>query len=157
MRYKIEEIKFKEAVKSCFSKRQVLLKLGVHAEGGNYRVFERLKIRWGVDTSHFTGKGHLKGKTHNWTKGIPLDLILVKNSFYQNIDRLKKRLIKAKLLKYECYECDINTWRGKKLSLHLDHKNGIDNDHRLENLHLLCPNCHSQTKTYCRKKNALVA
>ena len=47
--------------------------------------------------------------------------------------------------------CGILTWQNKKLSLHLDHINGTNNDHRLKNLRLLCPNCHSLTPTYCGK------
>ena len=56
---------------------------------------------------------------------------------------------------YHCAECGINEWRGRPLRLHLDHINGISNDNRFENLRLVCPNCHSQTDTYCgrnRKK-----
>lgn len=50
------------------------------------------------------------------------------------------------------YKCDIcgNTglWLGKKITLHLDHINGISNDHRMINLRFLCPNCHQQTSTW---------
>jgi 5-methylcytosine-specific restriction endonuclease McrA len=65
-------------------------------------------------------------------------------------DCIKKTIIRDKLLPYECQECG-NTGEhlGKPLSLHLDHINGKNKDHRLENLRFLCPNCHSQTDTYC--------
>lgn len=62
---------------------------------------------------------------------------------------LKSRLIKAGYKKNECEECNIKEWNNKPLVCHLDHINGISNDHRLENLKMLCPNCHSQTPTYC--------
>jgi RNA polymerase subunit RPABC4/transcription elongation factor Spt4 len=39
-------------------------------------------------------------------------------------------------------------WNGKVLTLQVDHINGVNDDHRLENLRFLCPNCHSQTPTY---------
>ena len=52
---------------------------------------------------------------------------------------------------YACTTCGINEWQGKPLTLHLDHINGINNDNRIENLRLLCPNCHSQTETYGRR------
>ena len=48
----------------------------------------------------------------------------------------------------ECAICGLDSWRGAAISLHLDHVNGIRNDHRRENLRLLCPNCHSQTVTF---------
>jgi 5-methylcytosine-specific restriction endonuclease McrA len=67
---------------------------------------------------------------------------------------LKDRIIKHKLIKYECEICkNKGEWLGIKLSLQLEHKNGVNNDNRLENLTFLCPNCHSQTSTYSGKKN----
>ena len=65
-------------------------------------------------------------------------------------NKLKNRLIKEGRIENQCSWCDItDTWNGKPIILHLDHVNGISNDHRLENLRLLCPNCHSQTDTWC--------
>lgn len=65
---------------------------------------------------------------------------------------VKKRIISRNLIPYICAECSINgNWNGKELVLQLDHINGINNDNRLENLRFLCPNCHSQQKTYAAK------
>jgi 5-methylcytosine-specific restriction endonuclease McrA len=61
---------------------------------------------------------------------------------------VKRRLLQEGLLRDECYECGITHWFGEKLSLHLDHINGINDDNQLENLRMLCPNCHSQTETF---------
>jgi len=78
-----------------------------------------------------------------------LEDILVENSTYLNRTALKSRLIKEEILEYKCALCgNIGEWQGQPLSLQLDHINGINNDNRLENLRLLCPNCHSQTKTF---------
>jgi 5-methylcytosine-specific restriction endonuclease McrA len=62
--------------------------------------------------------------------------------------RVKRLLFIQKLLRDSCYECGITHWLGQPLSLHLDHINGVANDHRIENLRILCPNCHSQTETF---------
>ena len=63
---------------------------------------------------------------------------------------LKERLIKEGILTKICSECGItDEWNNKPITLQLDHINGVRDDHRLENLRLLCPNCHSQTDTYC--------
>lgn len=65
---------------------------------------------------------------------------------------VKKRVIKKGLLTNECQACGLKPeWNGKVLVLQIDHINGVNNDHRLENLRLLCPNCHSQTDTFCHK------
>lgn len=74
--------------------------------------------------------------------------------------RLKKRLIVAGLLVNQCYFEDCPTrgfsnWRGEPLILHLDHINGVSDDNTLSNLRLLCPNCHTQTETWCGKKNTV--
>jgi 5-methylcytosine-specific restriction endonuclease McrA len=66
----------------------------------------------------------------------------------RNRKHIKARLVKAGLFDNSCQSCGIVDWRGRPLSMHLDHVNGIRNDNRLENLRMLCPNCHSQTPTY---------
>jgi len=144
-----EEIQ--EAVKESRSYAQALAKMGLKPKGGNYRILQRKLKEFGIDVSHFTGQGHLKGKSHNWSKKIPLDEILKEGTIYQSF-KLKNRLLKEKFLENKCSECGLDDeWRGKKINHHLDHINGINTDNRLENLRLLCPNCHSQTDTYTGK------
>lgn len=84
----------------------------------------------------------------------PIREYLVENCEYYNKARLKRNLLKEGLLNYHCYICNNEgEWLGNPLSLHLDHINGVNNDNRLENLRMLCPNCHTQTDTYCGKNN----
>jgi len=64
---------------------------------------------------------------------------------------LKLRLLKGGLLKRECAICGIKDWMNKPLAFDLDHINEINDDNRLENLRILCPNCHSQTETHAGK------
>jgi Zn finger protein HypA/HybF involved in hydrogenase expression len=77
--------------------------------------------------------------------------IFCENSTYAR-HNLKRKIIQRKLIEYKCACCDlIDSWNNKKLSLQIDHINGVNNDNRLENLRFLCPNCHSQTETYSGK------
>jgi 5-methylcytosine-specific restriction endonuclease McrA len=79
--------------------------------------------------------------------------ILIVNSTYINSCNLKKKLLKHGLLEYRCSICNNDgTWNDSEITLQLDHINGISNDNRIDNLRLLCPNCHSQTETYAGKK-----
>jgi DNA-binding transcriptional ArsR family regulator len=66
----------------------------------------------------------------------------------RNRYHLKRRLLQAGLKEPRCEECGIDSWRDRPLPLELHHINGNPNDHRLENLALLCPNCHSLTPTW---------
>jgi transposase len=66
----------------------------------------------------------------------------------RNRSHVKQRLVSAGLLELRCQGCGIDSWRGAQLSLELHHVNGDGADNRLENLRMLCPNCHSQTPTW---------
>lgn len=91
-----------------------------------------------------------------WSRGksiVPNEKIFTENSYYSN-ELIKQRIVKDNLLDYRCNKCGIDEWQGETLVLDLDHINGNNRDHRLENLRYLCPNCHSQTDTYKgRNKN----
>src|SRR6202035_1094650 len=69
---------------------------------------------------------------------------------------LKRRLLNAGILKNVCEECGLFGWRGRPITIQLDHRNGIRDDHRLEYLRMLCPSCHSQTETYAARNRRRV-
>ena len=67
--------------------------------------------------------------------------------------KLKQKLLKENLIENKCAICGINEWLGQPIVLQLHHINGDNTDNRIENLQLLCPNCHSQTDNYCGNAN----
>ena len=85
------------------------------------------------------------------SKTKSLDEILVEDSSYDCTSSLKKRLFKEGVKEQKCECCGISEWLGKPIALELHHINGVHNDNRIENLQILCPNCHSQTNNYCGK------
>lgn len=135
-------------MKESRSMRQTLQALGLRPTGGNYKSL-RGKIRiQSLSTAHWLGQGYRKGSS-GWVTKRPLDEILVRGSTYTNSSHLRQRLVDEGVFEDRCSTCGISEWRGRELVMHLEHKNGDNTDHRLPNLCLLCPNCHSQTPTYC--------
>ena len=146
--YTIEE--FKKAVESSYSIAQALTKLGLAPRGGNYRVFKKFQKLYNIDTSHFTGQGHMKGKK-NPSRVRPLSEILIKDYEYSS-NKLRKRLINEGLKEHKCECCGLSEWLGEPIPLELDHIDGDHYNNTIENLKILCPNCHAKTPTY-RGKN----
>ena len=142
-----EDTEFREAVANSSSIREALIRLGLKPTNGNYTTFHRKVSALDVETNHFSPKTRENKNNPIYS----LEEILIENSSYTNVGRMKKRMLEAGLLSYECSKCHISEWNNEKISLHLDHINGIRTDNRLENLRFLCPNCHSQTETYSGK------
>jgi len=142
--YSISDQEFIDLVANSHSYSDVLRALGLGTRGGSSTdTLKRRIAELKCSTDHFD-----KGATGGAYTHYDLKDILVENSPYASISRLKVRLVREGLLEYKCAKCGITEWQGEPISLQLDHKNGINNDHRLENLRFLCPNCHSQTATY---------
>ena len=114
-----------------------------------FMTFKRKATKLGLYEPNQGARGVSKPKT----KGkYPLDDILAgKYPKYQS-NKLRNRLIVEGYKEAKCESCGNDQWMGQQISLEVDHINGISNDHRLENLRILCPNCHAQTDTY-RGKN----
>lgn len=86
---------------------------------------------------------------------IPIqDILKGKHPNYQTF-KLKNRLIKENVKENKCEVCGIKDWNGKQLIMQLDHIDGDPHNHKLENLRLICPNCHCQTETWCGKNKQI--
>ena len=149
---------YENAVKDALSIAQVCRNLGLKPIGGNYRIIKRALQEYDIDTSHFTGQGWNVGLKFNPNPPKSLDEILVENSTYQS-SKLKNKLLESGLKEYRCECCKNTEWNGKPIPLETHHINGDNTDNRIENIQLLCPNCHAQTDNYRgrNKKNGIVA
>ena len=136
------------AVKSSRSYRQVILQLGLVPAGGNYAQLERYIKENNLDTSHFVGQGWNVGLKFKPFHKIPLNEILKNGSTFQSY-KLKKRLFDEGLKKERCEDCG---WAKEssdgRIPLEINHINGNPRDNRMENLEILCPNCHSLKPNY---------
>jgi Zn finger protein HypA/HybF involved in hydrogenase expression len=130
---------------------EVLAHFGLQNQGANSRTFHRRIQEENLDIAHLRVGRFLSGARRS-----PLADALQENSRAQP-RHVKRRLIRVGLLREACQLCGLgSTWQGRPLALHLDHINGIRTDNRLENLRLLCPNCHSQTETYAGRNQRRV-
>ena len=142
-----------EAVKNSLSKAEVIRKLGLVVGGANYSTITRSIKRLNLDTSHFTGQGWNVGDRYRTVvPKRPLAEVLVENSTWINTAKLKKRLLDENKKERKCEICGATEWMGEPIPLELHHVNGIHDDLRIENLQILCPNCHSFTDNYRGKK-----
>ncbi len=130
-----------EAVKNSGSIRQVLIKLDLAEAGGNYSSIKKKFRELQLDTSHFHGQGWNKGLKVNFNSTQSIREILVKNSDFQT-SHLRQRLIREGIKEYKCERCSRKKWMGYKIPLTLHHINRDNCDNRIENLLVLCANCH---------------
>lgn len=133
--------------------REVLLKCGLNGGGGSHAKFSRYLQQNNFDTSTLVGRSIGR---HVSDRKTPSHLIkaLVENGTC-NSSKLKKRLFLYGVKEKKCEVCGITHWNNEELVMELHHINGIHTDNRLENLIILCPNCHSQTHNF-RGKNSQI-
>jgi hypothetical protein len=139
----------REAIAASTNWSQALRRLGLRAAGGNHRVLKQWAASWRIPTDHFDPYAHLRH--HLRRELIPLEHILVEHSTYDR-GSLKKRLYDSGLKERTCELCGQGEeWHGRKMSLILDHINGVHDDNRLENLRIVCPNCAATLATHCAR------
>ena len=107
----------------------------------------------GVDTSHFTGSAHQKGRPSR-NRLTPNEILILGSNIDIRVpgSRLAQAMIEVGV-EYVCNVCgSLPMWHGRVLNLQVDHINGQYWDNRINNLQFICPNCHTQTETWGKKK-----
>ena len=149
--------KLEQIVSESYSFAEALRKIGLRDVGSNFKTIKKYVEEYNIDTSHFRGQTWNKGMGNtDYAAYNKLENILKENTNFKS-DTLKYRLVKEGLKQWKCEKCgNEGVWEGKELVLELHHINGNHYDNRLENLQILCPNCHSQTDNF-RNKNSTKA
>ena len=151
--FEINRTSLINAVANSASYSEVLRRLGRSTTGNNRPALKRAIDKFELSVAHFNAfKASADAKKIKWsTTAKPLAEIL-KENVHHNTSDLRRKLLKAGLLKNICSVCGLlPIWNGKPLTLQLDHINGVRLDNRIGNLRILCPNCHAQTDTFAGK------
>ena len=144
------EEQFIEAVKKSYSYAGVCRELGLSPKGGNLNTVKKKIEKLNLDASHFTGQRWNKGQTSETNPSIKkkdISEILIENSGWTS-SSIRNRLIKEGLKEAKCECCGRTEWMGIPIPLELHHINENHYDNRLENLLILCPNCHALTDSH---------
>jgi hypothetical protein len=151
---RFSEAEARVAIAASRSWSEALRRLDYCPTGGNPRTLQKWAARWGISTSHFdSGAASTAGL--RWRPRTPLEEILVQGSTYSR-SSLKERLYEEGLKQPICELCGQGeNWHGRRMSMILDHINGIRDDNRLENLRIVCPNCAATLDTHCGRKHPL--
>jgi len=147
MKIKYTKLFLEEIIKKSKSRKELLFNLGIKKENSQTHLIKKIK-EYNIDISHFN-------KTKREYKKRDIKEYFIINS---NISRgvIRDRIKKDNLIPYICECCGQDeNWQGKIMPLILDHKNGINNDNRLENLRFLCSNCDSIQDTYKNKNKKI--
>lgn len=138
----------RDVVKKSNSVSDVLRYFGFSPYGGAHNTMTKRLKRENIDMTRIHANRYSHLRKH--VKGTipPIEELLVDDG-RRCVRRLKERLIQEGIFEERCAKCGVGiAWMNSPLVLHLEHKNGKHSDNRLENLEILCPNCHSQTPTY---------
>lgn len=139
-------------VQKVYTYSDVCRELGLKPCSGNVQTVHQKIDKFNIDTSHFNRqKSSIHKDPLKQEAKVTLEDIFSSKYLYKNSDSLRKRLIREGYKECKCKLCGNSEWLGRPLSIQLHHINGNHFDNHLENLQLLCPNCHSQTETYGSK------
>lgn len=133
----VHEQRLREAVENNTTIAAVARELGIAAKGGNYKTIKFHIARLELSTDHHTGQ--------SWSR----------EQYKTSDSRRHKNTIRAALLRehgHRCWTCDLTEWMGQPIPLEMDHIDGNNSNNALDNLRILCSNCHAQTPTYRNRR-----
>lgn len=139
-----------ENVKNCFSFAELCRRLGLNPEGSNPKTLKKKLNEFNIDYSHFTGQRWNENPNNPIYRGKYLPNLCEHSSL--SSANAKELVYRLGLKKNKCEKCGLSEWQGEPLVCELHHINGDSTDNRIENLIILCPNCHSQTENF-RSRN----
>lgn len=140
------------AIAASKSWTESLRRLGHCPTGGNPATLKKYAALWEISTDHFDPYAGVMDRIRKPKR--PLSEVMVENSTYSR-SNLKPRLYEEGLKRPVCELCGQGeTWRGRHMSMILDHRNGVRNDNRLQNLRIVCPNCAATFDTHCGRAMA---
>ncbi len=142
------EPELRAAVAQADSLSEVLRHFGLRAAGSNFKQLWRYLDGWGISTAHFTHGA--KGRDRRPQRRPLEDYLVVDSTIHR--EKLKARLYGEGVKTRRCELCgQSEQWQGARMSLILDHVNGVHDDNRLANLRIVCPNCNATLPTHCGK------
>lgn len=133
-----------DVCKNAVSMSSACAELGMH-----WNTFVKYAKELGCYKPNQGGKGTHKKTSHCYDIN---DILSGKYPGYQTF-KLKNRLLSLGIKENKCEICGITEWNGKPLNMELHHIDGNKNNNSLENLQILCPNCHAQTDNFRAKNN----
>lgn len=151
-RMRLDEANLRDLAASCASVSEMMRRSGTLVGGGSHASIKSALLKYGIAIPN----GHNVNRGPRYVP--PVILVARRQKVIDSLtvraaavgtDALKKSLFRYEIKEKRCESCGITEWMGRPAPLELHHLNGVRLDNRLENLQILCSNCHALTETYC--------